>query len=70
MGAALDTRTDITPVALPPTLSMEPIDAGALSAWMERWFAKHLADAQAGAPGAAVAVVQGDRVLLTRGIGL
>jgi CubicO group peptidase (beta-lactamase class C family) len=46
------------------------IDVDALDRWLRGWFARHLADAETGAPGAVVAVVQGGRVLLTRGYGL
>jgi CubicO group peptidase (beta-lactamase class C family) len=46
-----------------------PIDEIALSHWMDAWFARQLADPEGGAPGGAVAVVEGSRILLVRGYG-
>jgi CubicO group peptidase (beta-lactamase class C family) len=45
------------------------IDERAVGAWMDAWFRRRLADPETGAPGAAVAVVEGSRVLLVRGYG-
>jgi len=69
-GVAVVPPGDVTAVVLPPPLSMEPIDAGAVRAWVDRWFAKRLADRDAAVPGAVVAVVQGEKVLLVKGYGL
>jgi CubicO group peptidase (beta-lactamase class C family) len=45
------------------------IDDRALAGWLDRWFARQLADPQTGAPGAVVAVVEGGRIVLVRGYG-
>jgi CubicO group peptidase (beta-lactamase class C family) len=55
-----------------PALQARPADtiqADRLERWLDWWFAQHLADPATGAPGAVVAVVKDDRVVLVKGYG-
>jgi CubicO group peptidase (beta-lactamase class C family) len=53
----------------PSKRPVDAIDAARLERWVGAWFGTHLRGPAAGAPGAVVAVVKDDRVLLVRGFG-
>ena len=66
--------SQVTPLTLQPPRTLAPgpvaIDPGELERWVTGWFGAHLPDPASGAPGAVVALVQGDRLLLVRGFGV
>ncbi len=72
--AAAQSERLVTPVTIEPRRPAAPdassIEAHELERWADGWFRSRLGDGTAGAPGAAVAIVQGDRVLLSKGYGV